>query len=280
MKLHLSRTSILIAFFTIIASVAAAFAQSDSLIVKGTFKGTLHIGKTSSYLLYVGEESGDFAAFCFTNSSKAGRKLLASCGRGVCEFKGTVDQGATCKVDAATQRVLSGSGRVLSVTSARVIAASKASAAAKPVSSVGVSGSSDAVVRSLYTAHNAKRGPFFQDTNRSLVDRYFTRGFGDLIWRDRIDSKGEAGVIDFDPLYNAQDVRIKGLKIGKPEPGEGNVDLADVPVTFTNMGKKQLILFRLLRAKDKKWYISDIFYPESEVGMPSLKDHLKKYVGK
>jgi hypothetical protein len=279
MKLNLSKTLIL-AFVLIGANALAASAQADSMTVDGTFKGTLHVGKTSSYLLYVGEESGDFAAFCFTNASKAGRKILASCKRGECEFKGTVDQGASCKVDAATQKILSGSGRVVSVTSARSLNAPKTAATTKAGSSAGVAGNPDTVVRSLYTAHDAQRGPLFQDTNRSLVDKYFTKDFADLIWRDRIDSKGEAGVIDFDPLYNAQDVRIKALKVGKPEPGEGNLDLADVPVTFTNMGKKQLILFRLLRSKDKKWRISDIFYPESEVGLPSLKDHLKEHVGK
>ena len=43
--------------------------------------------------------------------------------------------------------------------------------------------------------------------------------------------------------------------------GEGNLDLADVPVTFKNFGKDQTILFRLERDKRRVWKITDIFYP-------------------
>lgn len=105
------------------------------------------------------------------------------------------------------------------------------------------------VVRNLYAAHNANRGPFFQVKSRALVDKYFTKDFADLIWKDRIDAGNEAGYIDFDPLFAAQDVHIKNFKIGTPEPGEGNLKLTDVPVTFKNMGKSQTILFRLLQGR-------------------------------
>ena len=92
----------------------------DSLVTDGTFKGTLHAGKAESFMVYVGEESGDFAAFCFANDSEAGRAILAACKDGdTCEFTGTVDQGVECQVDKETQKTLSASGRILSVKSAR-----------------------------------------------------------------------------------------------------------------------------------------------------------------
>ena len=93
---------------------------ADSLVTEGTFKGTLRAGKADSYMVYVGEESGDFAAFCFANASEAGRAILAACRDGdTCEFNGKVDQGVECKVDKETQKVLSAGGRILSVTSAK-----------------------------------------------------------------------------------------------------------------------------------------------------------------
>lgn len=116
----LSLTAVLI----ILGAAATCPAQSnkadDSLITDGTFKGTLHAGKADSYVMYVGEESGDFAAFCFANDSDAGRAILAACKDGdTCEFSGKVDQGTECKVDAETQKVLSGSGKVLKVDSVK-----------------------------------------------------------------------------------------------------------------------------------------------------------------
>ena len=159
-----------------------------------------------------------------------------------------------------------------SVRSARFLLAANA----KPGKAIAP----EVVVRNLYAAHKANRGPFFQVKSRALVDKYFTKDFADLIWKDRIDAGNEAGYIDFDPLFAAQDVHIKNFKIGTPEPGEGNLKLTDVPVTFKNMGKSQTILFRLLQGPGRVWRISDIFYPEKDAPIPSLKNHLMEFVGK
>lgn len=282
MKFRSSASAVLcLALFTILISAAMAAGQSgrqnNPLIDTGTFKGTLHTGKSESYLVYVGEETGDFAAFCFANTSAAGRAILAHCKTGdTCQFSGTVDQSKACKVDAVTQKVLSGSGRVLTAASVRSL--SSATPKTQPAAAVRVT-APDNVVRDLYAAQKANKGPFFQTKSRELVDKYFTKDFADLIWKDRIDAGNEAGYIDFDPLYDAQDSRITAFKIGKPEPGEGNLKLADVPVNFKNFGKPQLILFRLKQGADKLWRISDIFYV-GNADMPSLKDHLKQNVGK
>lgn len=132
----------------------------------------------------------------------------------------------------------------------------------------------DAMVKDLYAAQKAGSSPFFQTKSRALVDKYFTKDFADLIWKDAVAAQGEVGAIDFDPLYNAQDTKINAFKIGKPMYGEGNLDVADVPVTFKNMGKDETVLFRLERNSQKIWKISDIYYPSNPESSSSLKDIL------
>lgn len=96
--------------------------SDNSMVVEATFKGTIHVGKSTSYILNVGEETGDFAAFCFAKRSAVGRSIMANCKNGqVCRIVGKVDQGAACKVDSKTRSVLSGTGRMLSVRSARPV---------------------------------------------------------------------------------------------------------------------------------------------------------------
>lgn len=135
----------------------------------------------------------------------------------------------------------------------------------------------DIIVKNLYDATKRGHGPFFQNKSKSLLEKYFTREFAALIWNDVVDLKGEVGVIDFDPLYNAQDVHIKNFKIGKPEYGEGNLKVADVPVSFKNMGTPETILFRTEQTGKGIWKISDIYYPRNEKGNSSLKGLLQKF---
>jgi hypothetical protein len=132
----------------------------------------------------------------------------------------------------------------------------------------------DVVVKNLYAAQKAGSGPLFQTKDRALVDKYFTKDFADLIWKDAVAAKGEVGAIDFDPLYNAQDTEITAFKIGKPMYGEGNLEVADIPVTFRNMGKDETVLFHLERNSQKIWKIGDIYYPSNPESSSSLKDIL------
>lgn len=85
------------------------------------------------------------------------------------------------------------------------------------------------------------------------------------------------GKLGGDPLYNAQDMKITGFRIKRPMVGEGNLDLADVPVTFKNFGKEQTILFRLERDKRRVWKITDIFYPDNEDSASSLSKILTSH---
>ena len=114
----------------------------------------------------------------------------------------------------------------------------------------------EALVADLYQAQKQKRGPFFQRRSRALVDQYFARSLGDLIWKDARTSKGEVGVIDGDPLYDAQDMEIKKFAIGQPVY---EATKAKVLVTFENFGEKKTITFMLVKGVTG-WRINDIDY--------------------
>lgn len=116
--------------------------------------------------------------------------------------------------------------------------------------------SADALVADLYKAHDQKRGPFFQTRSRALLYKYFEKTLADMIWKDRVTSKGEVGVLDGDPLYDAQDMEIKNFAIGKAEVDGAK---AKVPVTFENFGQKKTLTFMLGKGTTG-WRINDIDY--------------------
>lgn len=144
--------------------------------------------------------------------------------------------------------------------------------AGDPVAAGGESQSAtaSALVADLYKQHDAKRSPFFQTKDRARVDKYFIKPLADLIWKDANDSSGEVGVLDGDPLYNAQDIQIKNFKVGEAEvKGE----TAKVPVTFNNYDQKVSITFSL-RQVSGAWKIDDIRYSESDSLMKWLRSGL------
>lgn len=131
------------------------------------------------------------------------------------------------------------------------------------------------VVKNFYAAHDAGKGPFFQTKSRALVDKYFNKELADLIWKDALCQEKEGGIcnLDFNVPYatNGGDRKdASGFKIGKPEYGEGNARLADVPVTFKLFGAQDktaqttTILYRLEQGKNDSWKISDVYYPGTE----------------
>jgi hypothetical protein len=128
-----------------------------------------------------------------------------------------------------------------------------------------------ALVADLYKQHDAKKSPFFQSKSRARVDKYFKKTTADLIWKDatRKNAQDEVGALDGDPLYNAQDMEIKNFKIGAAK-----IDIkgsnAQVPVTFTNFGKKQTIKFYLVIEKGV-WKIQDIDYGDGQTLVGWLK---------
>jgi hypothetical protein len=118
--------------------------------------------------------------------------------------------------------------------------------------------SPDSLVKDLYRVHNQKHSPFFQTRSRALLDKYFEKNLANLIWKDARASKGEVGVIDGDPLYDAQDMEIKKFAIGKPRYEEGR---AMVDATFENLGQKKTITYIVVKGASG-WRIRDIVYGE------------------
>jgi hypothetical protein len=117
-----------------------------------------------------------------------------------------------------------------------------------------------AVVVDLYKKHDAKQSPFWQKKSRARVDRYFTKQLADLIWKDAHGPEDEAPILDGDPLYNAQDMKIKNFRIGTAVV-KGNT--ATVPVVFTNFDKTEHLRFALQRT-GTTWKIENIFYGGDE----------------
>ena len=96
-------------------------AKSDAEQIQGE----LQMGKTESVILYVGMESGDYAGYCFTNDSEAGRAILAACkDREQCEVRGTIDSDSGCKVPGL-EATLSASGKITGVESAKSLGRKK-----------------------------------------------------------------------------------------------------------------------------------------------------------
>ena len=114
----------------------------------------------------------------------------------------------------------------------------------------------EALVADLYKQHDAKKSPFFQTKSRALVDKYFTKQLADMIWKDAVNSAGELGALDADPLYDAQDTQIKNFAVGRADVKS---ETANVPVTFTNFGEKKTLTFSLKRVGDA-WKIDNIKY--------------------
>ncbi len=119
----------------------------------------------------------------------------------------------------------------------------------------------------LYKVHDAEKSPFFQAEDRALVDRYFAKELADFLWKDAKESKGEVGVIDFDPLYNAQDTEIKNFVVNKAKVDGGK---ATVVASFVNFDTKTRITFKLVQ-QDGVWKISDIQYTEGHALLKLFK---------
>jgi hypothetical protein len=123
------------------------------------------------------------------------------------------------------------------------------------------------LVRELYTAHDAGNGPFSQPPARARIDMFFTPRLGNLLWKEANNKTGEVGALDGDPLYNAQDMDIRSFKIAKAVI---NGTTSTVPVSFTNVKKKERLTFVLKRV-GKEWKIDDIKYSPSDTLYKWLK---------
>ena len=113
----------------------------------------------------------------------------------------------------------------------------------------------ETVVRELYRAH--RNGHVFEKEGRKLQQRFFDRKLAALIWKNLSETpEGEVGNIDFDPLFNAQDVQIRSFRVGAAVTNGAS---ATVPVTFMNFDQKIRIEFHLVNTK-AGWKVSNIDY--------------------
>jgi hypothetical protein len=115
----------------------------------------------------------------------------------------------------------------------------------------------ETVVRELYRVHRNGSGHVFEKQGRKLQQRFFDQKLAALIWKEVTRSNpDEVGNLDFDPLYNAQDTRIKNFRVGAAVL-KGLT--ATVPVTFMNYDQRVRLDFRLTNTKDG-WKVSNIDY--------------------
>ena len=139
--------------------------------------------------------------------------------------------------------------------------------AAKPAS---IGPDPDAILKDLYKAHDAQKGPFFDKENRTVLEEYFTSELAGLIVKDAVAAQGEVGALEFDPLYESQDPQITNFKVGEVKWGgipkhkgdEAEEGLAVVEVTFKDSGKARRIGFRFAQNAQKAWKIADINYSD------------------
>jgi hypothetical protein len=92
-----------------------------------------------------------------------------------------------------------------------------------------------------------------------------------LIWKDLKSNSEEIGVLDFDPLYNAQDFDIKGFSVGKAKIAGTK---ATVTVKFINSGRRDILNYQLVR-RNSTWKITDINYGEGFTLLRYFKDAAK-----
>jgi len=117
--------------------------------------------------------------------------------------------------------------------------------------------SPDAVVKELYRVHRKGYGPLFEKKGKTYHEKFFDRNLAGLIWKDLTETPADmVGNLDFDPLFNAQDIRITGFRIGAPVVEGENVT---VPVGFKNFGKKTSMKFMMVN-ESGVWKIANIDY--------------------
>ncbi len=129
----------------------------------------------------------------------------------------------------------------------------------------------EAVVQNLYRAQKAEKGPFFETKDRAIVDKFFTKHLADLIWNDSVAAAGEVGAIEFDPIFGMQDNEVAGFAI-TPAADKPRDEKAIVFVTFKSHGKKETLVYQLVREGEKTWKIADIRYSQMK---QSLKQTLQ-----
>jgi len=117
------------------------------------------------------------------------------------------------------------------------------------------------LVASLYKIHNKGNGPLFEKKGRPYLNRYFDTRLAQLIWKNVAETpEGEIGNLDFDPLFNAQDLLLSQFKIGEPRIAGQRATLL---VSFKNDGRLNKITYSL-RKTPAGWRIQNLDYGEGQ----------------
>ena len=115
-----------------------------------------------------------------------------------------------------------------------------------------------ALVKELYRVHNNGKGPILTGKNRAVLQKFFDKKLADLLWKVLTTKTDEVGPLDFDPLFNAQDVQLSDFRIST---AVGNDQESTVTVNFRNAGQNETIKFRL-RHTEVGWRVANIVYAD------------------
>ncbi len=126
------------------------------------------------------------------------------------------------------------------------------------------------LIADLYKQHDAEKGPF-RERKRAVVDKYFAKPLADMIWKDQQTPPGEMGMLDFDPLYDGQDISVKKFSIGTATVSG---DKANVRVSFENYGEKKALTYQIVRQGDS-YKIADIKYSSGFTLLGVFRENLK-----
>lgn len=114
------------------------------------------------------------------------------------------------------------------------------------------------LIQDLYKVHNQGKGSIFSGKSKAPLQRFFDKKLADLLWKILTAKSDEVGPLDFDPLFNAQDLLLRNFRIGA---STGDEQKSMVTVTFRNDSRAETIKFRL-RHTDAGWKVENIVYAD------------------
>jgi hypothetical protein len=106
-----------------------------------------------------------------------------------------------------------------------------------------------AFVQGLYRGYEPGRTPL------PLEKQPFSLRMRKLFAADAAYAQGEVGRLDFDPIVNAQDWKLNGLKVTLVSKSDDIGAIVDA--AFNDLGSKERIRFTLVR-ENGKWVIDEI----------------------
>lgn len=126
------------------------------------------------------------------------------------------------------------------------------------------SGKPEDFVLKLYAEHAARRGPMGDPITQKGLGAWFSKGFAALLWAEIQGNREEAGKLDFDIFYAAQDMEVTKLRISSVKSADG---YAAVTVTFCNFDKDQTVRLNVRRAagEGSEWRVCNIIYDDFDL---------------